>query len=372
MGETGDMGGMGDADATARVMDGSAWRDFCRAIERAGQAVISAAPEDAFDRSEGLRYVSRLTTYALRACVESSDPAAAFLSTESPKIGGDNPDYVYNGSTISGRLQYRLSGLRGDEVRLGIGTYYGGLGTPGGLQCSGYLTSEELEIDADGRFDVTLACAEQPGNWLPMRPETNALTIRQTVLRRREGQQPARFTLDRIDGGDGPRPLDPTRFAASLGRAGGMVEGITRQFLGWTERFAAHPNEIRQLPPELLALASGDPSTRYYNGYFELGPEEALIVDLDPPECEYWNIQVANHWLESLDSMHFTTHVNHDTATPGPDGHVRVVIAGRDPGVPNWIDTVGHARGCIALRWVGAEAAPDPVTRVVKRSELGT
>jgi hypothetical protein len=365
------MGAGADSEAAGRIMDGSAWRDFCRALERAGEAVIGAAPDDAFDRAEGLRYVSRLATHALVSCVERSDPAAPVLSESSPKIGGDNPDYVYGGATLSGRYAYRLRGRRGDEVRLGIGTYYGALGTPQGLQCSGYLTSEALSVDPDGRFEIHISCDEPAaaGNWLPMRPETNQLTIRQTLLRRRE-QQPARFELSRLDAGPGPQPLEAERFAGQLGRAGGMVEGIVRQFLGWTAAFAARPNEIHPIDPALLAFASGDPATRYSNGYFELGPDEALVIDLDPPACDYWNLQVANHWLESLDFMHHTTHYNHDTVTANADGSVRLVVAREDPGVANWIDTAGHARGCIAMRFVGADRDEIARTRVVKRGDL--
>ncbi|MDP6243412.1 MAG: hypothetical protein QF462_08790, partial [Myxococcota bacterium] len=89
-----------------------------------------------------------------------------------------------------------------------------------------------------------------------------------------------------------------------------------------------------------------------------------------PPECEYWNLQIGNHWLESLDFRHYTTHVNHETAVRENDGSVRIVIAHRDPGVPNWLDTAGHARGGLALRWVGAEHPPSPSTRVAEIDSL--
>jgi hypothetical protein len=48
------------------------------------------------------------------------------------------------------------------------------------------------------------------------------------------------------------------------------------------------------------------------------------------------------------------------------------VIARRDPGVPNWLDTAGHARGGLALRWVGAESIPHTTGRVVPLRDLKT
>ena len=152
--------------------------------------------------------------------------------------------------------------------------------------------------------------------------------------------------------------------ADALGRAGFTVAAVVGQFLGWTASFAAHPHEIRPIEPELLAFAQGDPDTSYNYGYYDLGPDVAWIIEFEPPECEYWNIQLGNHWLESLDFEYYPTNLNHHTAAVEDDGTVRVVVARRDPGHPNWLDTAGHARGGLALRWVGAEIEPEVRCRV--------
>ena len=85
---------------------------------------------------------------------------------------------------------------------------------------------------------------------------------------------------------------------------------------------------------------------------------------------QYIGRKSGNHWLESLDFMSFNTHVNHETAVSDPDGHVRIVVAGRNPGVPNWLDTAGHARGGLAFRWVGVGEVPETHTQVVPLSSL--
>jgi hypothetical protein len=63
--------------------------------------------------------------------------------------------------------------------------------------------------------------------------------------------------------------------------------------------------------------------------------------------------------------------VNHASAVPDAAGRVRVVIAGSDPGVPNWLDTAGHRRGCIIARQVGTPTPDDPRCRVVKLADVG-
>jgi hypothetical protein len=52
------------------------------------------------------------------------------------------------------------------------------------------------------------------------------------------------------------------------------------------------------------------------------------------------------------------------------DGIVRVVVAHQDPGVANWLDTVGHSEGPIILRCVRTDTAPVPTTRVVPFDRL--
>ena len=44
-----------------------------------------------------------------------------------------------------------------------------------------------------------------------------------------------------------------------------------------------------------------------------------------------------------------------------PDGAIRWVIAHRDPGVPNWLDTTGHPEGFMAPRWAYFEKPPPEI-----------
>ncbi len=349
--------------------DAATWDAFCDQLRNAGHTVLAAAPNDPFDRAEGLRYVTRLARHFLNSTIEESDPRAAILSTTSPKIGLDNPDYVYGGARLSGSLEYQLKGTMGDASMMSVGAFSGGLGTPAGLIRDGYLTSEALSINDDGSFEIAICAEKRSGNWLPMTAKTNSLQIRQTLLERQR-QSPATLELIRVDGGEPPHPLDPERFYGSLARTGGMVGGVIGQFLGWTASFQAHPHEIRPIDPSLLKFAQGDPNTRYNYSYWELADDEAFVIEFEPPVCEYWNLQVGNHWLESFDFLTYRTHVNHHTATLEDDGSVRIVIAAKDPGSANWLETAGHQRGALALRFVGANEVPTICSRVESNPPL--
>lgn len=53
-----------------------------------------------------------------------------------------------------------------------------------------------------------------------------------------------------------------------------------------------------------------------------------------------------------------------------PDGSFHIIVSARDPGFGNWMDTAGHDRGTMGLRWNLAYDPPDPVCRVVRFDDL--
>jgi hypothetical protein len=43
--------------------------------------------------------------------------------------------------------------------------------------------------------------------------------------------------------------------------------------------------------------------------------------------------------------------LNNTQAQADPDGKVRIVVADQNPGVTNWVETLGHRRGFLQFRW---------------------
>ncbi|MBW2425349.1 MAG: DUF1214 domain-containing protein [Deltaproteobacteria bacterium] len=364
---------MGEESGYERLMTGRSWEAFCDTLKGAGQTILAAeSPTDPLDRAEGYRYLSRLARAALETFVEHADPLAPVLHRpvhETAKIGADNPDNYYQHATISGHHEYRIRGQRNTIHYLDFGTQSAGVASSGDSEQGGHLDAADLEIDADGHFEILLSCDEKPGNWLRMTPETTGLIVRQTFLDR-ENETPAALSIERIGGDGRPTPLTPDFLDAGLQQASGLVASCAALFSGWAQGFRAHTNELPKFDDAISMGAGGDPNICYYHSYWELGPEEALLIEVTPPECEAWNFQLDNHWMESLDYRFHRIHVNKHTAHYESDGSVRIVVAHEDPGVPNWIETVGHARGTMCFRWIRAQTHPQPRTRVVKRAEL--
>lgn len=363
---------MAGDDAGKGIMDGTAWARYCDTLKLAGLAVMrESAPSSPLDRAEGFRYLARLTRVGLEAFVERSDPLAPTLFRpvhETVKMGADNPDNHYFWAAVSGEHDYRVSGSRGTVNYLGLGTYVGSYGS-GRTDETGYVEAKDLAVGPDGRVEVVLSCREQLGNWLPMRPETGQLIVRQTFLDR-STEVPADLRIERLGGDGKPSPLTPARVEEGLTKAGQLVAGGAAMFASWAEDFQAHTNELPLFDPARSLAAGGDPNIVYYHSYWRLAPSEALVVEARPPECTSWNFQVNNHWMESLDYRYFRIAINKREAVYEPDGSVRIVVAHEDPGLPNWLETAGHEVGTMCFRWIGAAEHPQPRARVVALEAL--
>ena len=109
---------------------------------------------------------------------------------------------------------------------------------------------------------------------------------------------------------------------------------------------------------------------KYLRGHYRCQPDEAIILEVKPPEAKYWNFQLGNLQWEALDYHQSCTAVNGHQAVLDEDGMLRVVISHRDPGVPNWFDTSGRTLGLISGRYFDSETAPEPTLTKVAFASL--
>lgn len=358
--------------AEEAIASGRLWEEFCDSLKEAGRVVGGSLAGDELDRAEGYRYLTRLARLALEKYLEHADPKAPTfyrLSHETAKIGCDNPDSFYQNAAIDGSCEYRLSGTRGTIAYLGIGAYFGHYGSGARSGCSGYLEGGQIETTTDGRMEIVLSARPHPGNWIRLDPDCSMLIVRQNYLDR-AAEVPADLTLERLGADGPPEPLSSVRLADGLRGAAAYVRGTSVLFADWAEGFRRSPNRLLDMDPRVTGGAHGDPNIHFYMGWWELGPDEALVIDALPPDCAYWNFQLNNVWMESLDYRWHPVSVNKHTARYRDDGSFRLVIAREDRGFANWMDTAGHRRGTMGLRWVKASHHPQPAARVCRLDDV--
>lgn len=360
-----------------RILTGKAWEDYCDTIKAAGTAMLfPGSPKDAFNQAEGYRYLSRLVRGGLEAFIEYADPLFPTFQRmvhETVKLGADNPDNLYISARISGQHRYRVWGKRGTAFYLGFATQLADY-TKDEPQVSGSLEADDLKLGPDGFFEIVVSVDKPEGDgkkdvdWLPMRASSRIVLVRQTFLDK-TAEQPAEIHIERIGGQTAPGPLTAQRLDQGLTDAGLFVTGSSLFFAKWARDWQKHTNTLPRHPPEISQAAGGDPNIAYYHSYWELGEDECLEVTFKPPQCQYWNFQLNNHWIESLDYRYFQITLNQHSAERRPDGSVRLLVASKDPGLGNWIDTACHRCGTMSLRWVRSTEFP-PV-HVRKLDSLG-
>jgi len=268
------------------------------------------------------------------------------------------------------------------------------------MEQTGFIDAKELQCDSEGRFEIVLSANQQPGNnasgtycgdpresggspegtrpkdgprnWLRIEPDSNAVIVRQTFLDRAK-ERPAQMTIERRSADTRPRPLSAARLQQGLSNTARFVEGTAKLFADWAQGYQSHTNQLPPADQALCQSVGGDPNIYYYHSYWKLTPDEALVIHIPRiPKCHFWNLQVNNYWMESLDYRYYRIHHNPHTVKFDADGGVTLVLAHLDPKHPNWLETAGHDNGTLCLRWVGAEEHVHPETRVVKLMDLAT
>jgi hypothetical protein len=367
------ISGKTEADLHAEsIVSGRAWEEFCDNLKAAGASLVyPGAPRDAFNQAEGMRYLSRLTRGGLEAFVEYCDPSFPVLrrmAHETVKLGADNPDNHYFNAQISGKYSYRLRGNRNTVHYIGFFTQNGNYGTTGGMAPCGALEHRDLKLEDDGSFEIILSKSPEGKNWLRIEDETTMVMVRQTFLDRFR-EVPAELIIENRDGRKAPGPLTPQMVDEGLKTASMFVAGASLMFAKWAGGFQKHTNRLPLFDPAVSNAAGGDAAIIYYHSHWKLAGDESLVIEVKPPDCDSWNFQLNNYWMESLDYRYFTICINKASAGYGPGGTVKVIVAHSDPGQPNWINTCGHHEGTMLWRWyrlAPGETAPEPNCTVIK------
>jgi hypothetical protein len=344
-----------------RIVSGKAWAEFCDNLKAAGAALVyPGAPQDAASQAEGIRYLSRLTRAGLEAFIEYGDPAfPIFRRTvdETIKMGADNPDNHYLNAQISGDYEYIITGQRNSIHYIGFFTQNGNYGTTGGLAPCGILENDDLKVKPDGSIEIILSAKPRGDNWLKITSETSLLMVRQTYLDR-HAEEPAALTIKAIGAPEKPSPVTAAYIDQGLNTASMFTVGAPMLFSKWANGFKKHPNQLPMFDPAVSNAAGGDASIIYYHSYWQLAPDEALVINTMPPACDTWNFQLNNYWMESLDYRYFNICINSFQAEYNADGSITVVVAHEDPGCANWIETAGHFEGTMCWRWYRPTTTP--------------
>ena len=352
-----------------RVQSGAVWRELLQTLAALESLVVGeGVPSGVQDRAEGWRYLLRFLGSGIRVVVPAGDPdypEFCRMIENGMSWGLDNPDCNYSWARVRGDATYRIGGNRGSarHLEFQVNTGHFGDGNVGGWRTVSSIHGRELDSGPDGQFEILLSAEPQPGNWMKLDEGASFVLLRQ-YMSDWESERPADLFIERVDA-PYPQPvLTPERIEARIDE---LVTWLSDGARSWENMskliLATPPNQVTMTEP--LTGNAGLRGQSYGLGHYRCRPDEAVIVEFEPPDCLMWSVQLSGWYWESMEFAARQSSVNGSQAELDGDGVFRGVIAHEDPGVPNWIDPERHEEGTIGIRYLFPDRVTQPTFRVV-------
>jgi len=214
------------------------------------------------------------------------------------------------------------------------------------------LSPLELDPQPGKRLTVSVDSADRAGRRFHLQTRPGRLQLYARDSHADWEERPATITVRRLD-----PPAAAKRPESDIAAA--VAAAMTPFVTFWSRfknTFLGHPEPNRLVGPQGRVGGWGFLA----GGRFALRESEALLITIDRADAAYTGFQIVDPWTIAPDPVRRTTSLNKAQSTPNTDGTVSYVIAATDPGIANWIDTVGLAEGWMLLRWQGVPVTSDP------------
>ena len=257
----------------------------------------------------------------------------------------ENVDASYSFIPVDGQARYELHGQRF---------------APAVGDCPIYVASNlsmtinvdsvglrDTRFNSDGSFLITIgpepADPKSRHNHLQTTRDTRYLYTRDAMV---DWQQvPNGYRIRRLDPPAAP-PMTVAEKAALAARF--IVDDVGTSFM-FMRLFAAQAiNTVTS--PEVSTAFGGQDAQKVCRAHLQLADDEAYVITLDPGGAVYHVATANNMWLEALDYWNRTSSLNSAQSIANADGTTTYVVSNQDPGVHNWIDTVGLRETLIIIR----------------------
>lgn len=336
------------------------------------------------DVAEAMRVTLHHVSSALDTQFEQDARHPRFRELVTPwrKALGDNADARYFDTVIDPGGIYRVTGRTQGACYVSATLEAGAADGSFPSGTVGVINDTSFDVGDDGTFSFMVGGPPSERNWLAMDPDASRMTTRHywEAAESPHAAPTADLSLDiELIGGDvaeSPRAPTDASIAASIDRVtrylrSRTIESIMRPGEGEPPAFVSRePNVFpAPVPPGDHALAAADAS--YSMAPFMLDEGMALVLSGRWPRCRCANVSLWNRQLQSFDYLRHSVSLNRAQTTLDDDGGFRIVLADRDLGVGNFLDTEGRSFGLVFWRFMLPEGPIEtPTAEVVPLSDL--
>jgi Protein of unknown function (DUF1214) len=345
------------------------WARLLEALADVGSFTQSVPlAQTPYVQAQSVRFMLRLLEGMVVTALEFDDanyPKLVRMFDLSCLHPNTTPDCVYFFARLSPEHTYRIHGFAGSARILDVQVMDGHF--PAGPNHRSLGTLSDLKGDADGHIEILLSADARPGNWVKLPPTASWIYVRQYYYDW-ETEVPADLVIERVGATYPPAAISAEELHAKVDRIIGWIPT-------WYRHLASRVAGYYDSPKDALAFFSssaGMDDLHYGKGSFDLAADEAMVMEFTPPECRYWGFQLMNDFWETLAFDVHQSSLNGHQGRLDPDGVFRAVISLTDPGVANWLDPVGNARGLICARVLRPTHAPTVSLKKVKLTELAS
>jgi hypothetical protein len=267
---------------------------------------------------------------------------------------------------IRGDRRYRISGKRGTTPYLGFQILAGTGLTP--RRMAGYVSDAQLQ-SAKGEFALLLSAHEPVdpagAQWVQIPEDASSVVVRE-YIGDFATQTQGSLHIEDLDTEE-VTPLTDDELSEQFTAMGWTLLKLLTLHRTIKPELLDQPNTLVTAAAADLGAADTTPDNLYMIGTFRLEPDQALVLDIDPPDTTYWNVTLENVWHECLEPRRRHSSVTNSALRSDPDGRVRIAIGAEDFGFGHWLDTGGRHRGFVVLRWLHNPSPPDVRVSVRQR-----
>src|SRR5262245_25324753 len=364
-----------------------AFRELLELVGEAERRTLSSewgvrTPQDVVD---GHRLLLHLVSAASDLYFEADPERPHFVPMVSPirKFLGDNPDAIYYLAPLRADRAYRIRGNVASAVYTSF-TFQAGDDSGVAGRIFATRNDREFEVARDGSYEILVGPdAKGPGS-VRLEPGAVSVTTRHYFENEISAQNDPSLriplSIEPLADPGPPAPPDDAETARRIRLAAAFVRQATlgipprdpKQQPAWVSTV---PNQLGE--PRAAGHGEGDKTawgavdTSYSMGPYLLRPDAALVMEGRLPRCSVANVVLWNRWMMSYEYRSRQVSLNRRQMRLGDGGSYRIVLAARDPGVPNWLDTEGRPFGTIFWRFLEPAGAPErPRTRLVPIAKL--
>ena len=358
----------------------NAWRGYLKGVEAVRRLIYEhpfAALPEGRDRAHYLFHQVQAAGFNVAFGPRQESPRFfANILFEPSVYGWTSPgaDFVYRKAFVDGSRSYRIWGKRSNANLTTLqvmGAYWD---DPAQMADLGYNSLDDF-TSPDGSFEFIASPEYQEGHWVKLDPSKRKIVLMiRDIFNDWENETGSEVHIEMLGPPASVHGLDEGEIIARMEGAVRFMQYVVSTYSATMIEDAQKRGGYNTLTDYGLgkshANSGVNPIGGFFTAFYSIEEDEAWIVELRDLKARHWTFQHSDLWHQAVNYIDHQSSLNGHQAIADSDDVVRIVVSMTDPGVPNWIDTLGLGKGGIDFRFLYPDKIPEIRSQLVKLNDL--